>query len=56
MNLGEWKSAMDLQPLLMIQVKPVDEQKELELAAALTELSGEDPLLHYERNPMSEQM
>lgn len=43
MNLGEWKSAMDLQPLLMIQVKPVDEQKELELAAALTELSEEDP-------------
>ena len=56
MNLGEWKSAMDLQPLLMIQVKPVDEQKELELAAALTELSEEDPLLHYERNPMTEQM
>ena len=56
MNLGAWKSAMDLQPLLMIQVKPVDEQKELELAAALTELSEEDPLLHYERNPMTEQM
>lgn len=53
----DWgKSALELQPLLMIQVQPVDAEKEMELAAALTELSEEDPLLHYERNPRTGQM
>lgn len=32
------------------------EQKEMELAAALTELSEEDPLLRYERSPLTRQM
>ena len=40
----------------MIQAAPADGQKEMELAAALTELSEEDPLLQYERNPMTRQM
>lgn len=55
-ELDGYRSGMDLQPLLMIQVKPADAQKETELAAALTELSEEDPLLHYERNTLTGQM
>ena len=56
MDLEEYRSALDLQPLLMIQVRPADARKEVELAAALTELSEEDPLLHYERNALTGQM
>lgn len=53
---GIRKVSMDVEPLLMIQAAPADGQKEMELAAALTELSEEDPLLQYERNPMTRQM
>lgn len=56
LNLDGYQSAMRPQPLLMLQVKPADAEKEIELAAALTELSEEDPLLHYEQNPLTGQM
>lgn len=50
------KNFMDAEPLLMVQVASKDEQKEMELSAALTELSEEDPMLFYERNPLTRQM
>lgn len=50
------RTSMDVEPLLMIQAAVADEQKEMELAAALVELSEEDPLLQYERNPVTGQM
>lgn len=50
------RTAMNVEPLLMVQVSPADGQKEMELAAALIELSEEDPLLRYERNPLTRQM
>lgn len=53
---GIRRSAMEIEPLLMIRVQPVEEHREMELAAALSELSEEDPLLHYERNPITRQM
>lgn len=49
-------AAFSVEPLLLVQVSIADEQREMELAAALTELSEEDPLLHYERNPLTRQM
>lgn len=50
------KPGMSIEPLMMVQVTPVLEEKEMELSAALAELSEEDPLLHYERNSMTRQM
>ena len=47
---------MKAQPLLLIRAEPEDNAKEMELAAALTQLSEEDPLLQYERNPLTKQM
>lgn len=53
---GIRRAAFSVEPLLLVQVSIADEQREMELAAALTELSEEDPLLHYERNPLTRQM
>lgn len=53
---GVKELSMKVEPLLLVRVEPEDASKEMELAAALTELSEEDPLLQYERNPMTKQM
>lgn len=45
----------DAQPLLYAEVRSETPQEELALARALTILSEEDPLLRYERNPMTHQ-
>ncbi|MBQ8639727.1 MAG: TetM/TetW/TetO/TetS family tetracycline resistance ribosomal protection protein [Lachnospiraceae bacterium] len=60
--IGELETVLDsvaymkAQPLLLIRAEPEDNAKEMELAAALTQLSEEDPLLQYERNPLTKQM
>jgi len=53
---GVKELAMKVEPLLLVQVEPEDITKEMDLAAALTVLSDEDPLLQYERNPITKQM
>ncbi|MGN0298156.1 MAG: GTP-binding protein [Lachnospiraceae bacterium] len=50
------ENVMGVQPLMMVQVKPSSDDKEMALSEALTQLSQEDPFLHYERNPMTRQM
>lgn len=49
-------NAMQTKPLLLVRVEPESKEHEIRLAAALTELSEEDPLLEYERNPMTGEM
>ena len=44
------------EPLLYVQADPENAQDEIALAEALTVLSEEDPLLRYERNPLTGQM
>jgi len=48
--------AFSAEPLLLTEVQTADPEKRPALAAALTELSEEDPLLSFEQNVMTGQM
>lgn len=53
--LSEFQSDL-AQPLLLTKVTPLKPEQETQLDEALTELSDEDPFLHYEQNLRTHEM